>query len=171
MLVTFAAVPVDKDTAEPDAIVEEISSPTLPAEASLFVVVPMMPDVDEKVMLGTLLMAVPVIRTVPVASGNVHVRLAAVEACVNELLNAPALFTAVNPNDPRFAVGENKYNEGSPDGVAAEPTRMLLKKFAIPLIAVSPPNIGVLVVPIFCGVVKVIAVPVTGLPLVPFTST
>lgn len=46
MDVTFAGVLFVKDTADPDAITDEISSPTDPAAAASFVVVPIIPDVE-----------------------------------------------------------------------------------------------------------------------------
>ena len=51
MLVISADTVVVSDTAAPTSTVLDISSPTLPAAASLLVVVPMMPDVLEKARL------------------------------------------------------------------------------------------------------------------------
>lgn len=51
MVVIFTVAPLVNETAEPDATTELIISPTLPADASLLVVVPIIPDVVLKVML------------------------------------------------------------------------------------------------------------------------
>ena len=57
MLVTLAAVPVVSDTALATSTVLSISSPTLPAAALSFVVVPMIPDVEEKEIDGAVIFA------------------------------------------------------------------------------------------------------------------
>jgi hypothetical protein len=54
ILVTFAAVFVDKDTPGDLATILSTSSPTLPAAALLFVVVPIIPEVELKLTLVAL---------------------------------------------------------------------------------------------------------------------
>jgi hypothetical protein len=70
MLVTFLSVFVTKDTAEPCGTVEEITSPTAPTFASLFVVVPTIPKVWEGVIepenvLFPAIVSLPVSPTAP----------------------------------------------------------------------------------------------------------
>ena len=48
---TFAGVEFVSDTADPEAITLDMISPTLPAAALSFVVVPIMPEVELKVTL------------------------------------------------------------------------------------------------------------------------
>lgn len=54
MLVIFAATFEVKATADPTKTVDDINSPTLPAAALLFVVVPIIPDVEVKLILVAL---------------------------------------------------------------------------------------------------------------------
>ncbi len=83
MLVIFAETPLVKATLP---LVDSINSPTLPAAALSFVVVRITPVVELKAMLGTVLMACPVISIVPVASGNVIVLDTAVFEIAQEVV-------------------------------------------------------------------------------------
>jgi hypothetical protein len=70
MLVTFLSVFVTKETAEPCRTVDDTTSPTLPAFASLLVVVPTMPSVCEGVIdpvnaLFPAIVSLPVVPTAP----------------------------------------------------------------------------------------------------------